>query len=441
MTIEQKSSTRERTSGHRKTVAALLVVATLIAFLAIFSTWVNRQALNTDNWVSTSDRLLQNEAVQARLSDYLAEQLFENVDVQTELEETLPPRLAPLAGPAAGALHQLAPQVAQRVLDSPRFESLWDNANRRAHETLLKIVDGGGSTVSTSGGEVVLDLNSLLTQVGGQLGGNLASKVPADAGRLTILKSDQLSAAQDIVGLIRHLPIVLTLIAILLYALAIYLAGPRRREALRGVGLSFIIAGFLVLVLRHFGGTAVTGALAKSDSVKPTVAAVWSIATSLLATVAISAITFGILLVIGAWLAGRTRLATNLRRDVAPYLRERVAATYAVVALIFLALILWAPVVAFHKPIGLLILAALMALGTELLRRQAATEFPDATFGGLGDRLRASIPGRASAPQDAPPRQTKIDKIERLSDLKEKGALTEEEFESAKDEVLGRGRT
>jgi hypothetical protein len=358
--------------------------------------------------------------------------------VQAELEATLPPRLAPLAGPAAGALQQLAPQVAQRALESPHFESLWSQANRGAHETLLEIVDGDSSTVSTSGGEVTLDLNALLTQVGGQVGGNLASKVPADAGKLTILKSDQLSTAQDIVGLVRHLPIVLTLLAVLLYALAIYLAAPRRREALRGVGFSFVIAGVLVLVLQHFGGSAVTDALAKSDSVKPAVDAVWDIGTSLLVTVAVSAITFGLLLIIGAWLAGPTRFATNLRRDAAPYLRERVGATYAVVALIFLALILWAPVVAFHKLIGLLILAALMVVGTEILRRQAAAEFPDATFGGLGDRVRASLPGQAGAESPVPPKQTKIDKIERLSDLKEKGALTEEEFESAKAEVLGR---
>jgi hypothetical protein len=336
---------------------------------------------------------------------------------------------------AVGALHQLAPQVAQRALDSPRFESLWNSANRRAHETLLKIVDGGGSTVSTSGGEVVLNLNSLLTQIGGQLGGNLASKVPADAGKLTILKSDQLSTAQDIVGLIRHLPVVLTLLAALLYALAIYLAGPRRREALRGVGFSFLIAGFLVLVLRHFGGSAVTGALAKSDSVKPTVDAVWSIATSLLVTVAVSAITFGILLVIGAWLAGPTRLATNLRRDAAPYLRERRVTTYTVVGLVFLVLILWAPVVAFHKPIGLLLLAALLMLGTEALRRQAEAEFPDATFGGVGDRLRTSVPGRGAA-GPALTAHSKVDQIERLSALKASGALSEEEFQAAKTEVL-----
>jgi hypothetical protein len=416
----------------------LLVLATLIAFVGIFSIWVNRQALNTDNWVSTSDRLLQNEEVQTRLSVYLADQLFANVDVEAELEQTLPPRLAPLAGPAAGALHQLAPQVAQRALATPQFETLWSDANRRAHERLLEIVDGGGSTLSTENGEVTLDLSSLLSQIGGQLGGNLASKVPADAGQLTILKSEQLSAAQDIVSLVRKLPIVLTVLALLLYGLAVYLAGPRRREALRSVGFGFAIAGVLALVLRHFGGSAVIDALAKSDSVKPAVEAVWDIGTSLLVTVAVSAITFGILVVVGAWLAGPTRSATALRRDAAPYLRERLATTYAVVALVYLALILWAPVVAFQKLIGLILLAILMVLGTEALRRQAAVEFPDATFGGFGDRMRASVPGRAATEPPIPGRESKVDQIERLSALREKGALTEEQFETAKAEVLGR---
>ena len=177
-------------------------------------------------------------------------------------------------------------------------------------------------------------------------------------------------------------------------------------------------------------------ALAGNESVKPAVEAVWSIGTSLLVTVAVSAITFGILVVIAAWLAGPTRIASSLRREAAPYLRERRGTTYAVVGLIFLVLILWAPVVAFHKPIGLLLLAVLMVLGTEALRRQAEAEFPDATFGGFGDRVRASVPRRAAAEPPAPAGESKVDQIERLSALKEKGMLSEEEFEAAKAEVL-----
>ena len=409
----------------------------MVTFLAVFSIWVNRQALNTDNWVDTSDKLLQNEEVKTQLSNYLADELFANVDVQAELEKTLPPRLAPLAGPAAGALHQLAPKVAERTLETSQAESAWSTANRGAHEALLKILNDEGSAVSTSGGEVTLDLKALLSESGGQLSSKLASKIPPDAGQLTILKSDQLSAAQDISKLVRKLPIVLTLLAALLYGLAIYLAGPRRREALRSVGFGFIVAGVLSLLLRGVAGNTVVDALAGNEAVKPAVEAVWSIGTGLLVTVAVSAITFGILVVIAAWLAGPTRIATNLRREAAPYLRERRGTTYAVVGFIFLVLILWAPVVAFHKPIGLLLLAVLMVLGTEALRRQTAVEFPNATFGGFGDRIRASVPTRQAAEPPAPAAETKVEQIERLSALKEKGALSEEEFEKAKAEVLG----
>ena len=438
MSAGAESSAEAGTSGHRGIVAALVVVGTLVAFLAIFSVWVNRQALNTDNWVHTSERLLQNDEVKAQLSNYLADELFANVDVEGELEKTFPPRLAPLAGPAAGGLHQLAPRVAERALETSQVESLWSAANRRAHETLLKILNDEGSVVSTGGGEVTLDLHSLVSEGGGQLGvaGKLASKVPPDAGRLTILKSDQLSAAQDISKLVRKLPIVLTLLAFLLYGLAIYLAEPRRRQALRSVGIGFAVAGALSLLLRELAGNVVVDALAGTESVRPAVDAVWGIATELLVTVAVSAITFGILVVIAAWLAGPTRIASSLRNEAAPYLRERRGTTYAVVGLVFLALILWAPVVAFHKPIGLILLAALMVLGTETLRRRTEAEFPDASFGGFGDSLRASAPRRPTPEPPIPLGESKVDQIERLTALREKGALSDEEFESAKREVL-----
>lgn len=430
---------RKRTSGHPRIVAALLVIGTLIAFLAIFSIWVNRQALNTDNWVHTSDKLLQDDEVKTQLSNYLADELFANVDVQAELEKTFPPRLAPLAGPAAGALHQLAPKVAERALETSQAESAWSVANRGAHETLLKILNDEGSAVSTNNGEVILDLKALLSESSGQLGvaGKLASKIPPDAAQLTILKSDQLSAAQDISKLVRKLPIVLTLLALFLYGLAIYLAGPRRRQALRSVGFGFIVAGVLSLLLRELGGGAVVDALAGTEAVKPAVESVWSIGTGLLVTVAVSAITFGILLVIAAWLAGPTRIASNLRQEAAPYLRERRGTTYAAVGVIFLALILWAPVVAFQKPIGLVLLAVLMVLGTEALRRQAETEFPDATFGGFGERMRGSVSRRPAEEPQAPPRESKIDQLERITALRDKGALSEEQYESAKAELLG----
>jgi hypothetical protein len=368
-------------AGHRKIVAALVGLATLIAFVAIFSIWANRQALNTDNWVNTSEKLLQNKKVQERLSNFIATQLFANVDVQEELANKLPPQLQPLAGPAAAGISQLAPQIAERALATSQVQELWADANRAAHEGLLKVLDGGGENVSTEGGNVVLNLDALLSQVSGQLGvgEGLAEKIPADAGKLTILKSDELSTAQSIAQLIRKLPIVLTVLALLLYGLAIYLAGPRRRQALRSAGLGFVAAGLLALIARGIAGGAVVDALVVNEAAKPAAEAVWSIGTSLLVTVAVSAIAFGLLVFIAAWLAGPSKWATRIRREAAPYVHDQPAACAAAAAAVWIALVAWAPVAAFRKPLGILLFAILFVAGAEILRRQTLREFPDET--------------------------------------------------------------
>jgi hypothetical protein len=362
--------------GRPRLSLALVVLGTILAVVAIFSIWANRQALNTDNWVKTSDRLLANHEVDSRLSAYLTNQLFANVDVQGEIEKELPPQLKALAGPAAGGISQLAPKVAERLLESPKVQALWSDSNRAAHETLLKLLDGGSGAISTEGGEVSLDLHELLTEVGGQLGvsESLVEKLPEDAGNLTILKSDQISTAQKVAKLIRTLPIVLTLLVLLLYGLAIWQAGPRRREALRSVGLGLVVAGALVLFLRSLGGHAIVNSLVKIEANKPAVDAVWSIGTSLLATVATSAIAFGILVFVAAWLAGPSKWATRARHEAAPYVRDQPWAAAIVAFLVWLALIAWVPIAVFRKPLGVLLFAVLFAVGAELLRRRTLRE-------------------------------------------------------------------
>jgi hypothetical protein len=142
------------------------------------------------------------------------------------------------------------------------------------------------------------------------------------------------------------------------------------------VGFGFIAAGAVAWIVRGLAGTAVVNALAKNEEVRPAAEAVWSIGTSLLVQAAASCITFGVLLVIAAVFAGPTRYAVRLRRWAAPYLRDRPGATYAVAGALYLALIAWAPIAAFRKPLGILVFALLMVLGTEVLRRQTAREFP-----------------------------------------------------------------
>jgi hypothetical protein len=387
---------------------------------------------------------LANEKVDERLADYLAEEVFTGARLEAKLEEALPPKLAPLAGAVAGGLHGLAPQVAERLLEAPRLQGLWSDANRRAHEELLRVLDGGGTTVSTANGTVTLDLRPLVESLGERVGASeLGEQLPVGAGRLTIIHSDELEAAQKGVKLLRHLPIVLTLLALILFGLAIWLAGPRRREALRAVGISFVVAGALVLVLRSLGGHYVVDALAKSDTGKPAFEAVWGIATSLLATVARSALAFGVLVFLAAWLAGPTKLATALRREAAPYVRAQQATAYVAAAALFLILVAWAPVAAFRKPLGMLVLAVLLAVGAELLRLQILRDFPHAEHGEIGARMKARteglLGGGGGTASGDDPAAAQVADLERLSALHRDGSLDDAEFAAAKAAVIGPG--
>ncbi|MGH2939289.1 MAG: hypothetical protein ACRDPE_14355 [Solirubrobacterales bacterium] len=384
--------------GHPRWALALVVLGGFLTFAAIFSIWINRQALNTDNWVNTGNKVLENEAIRSRLSEYLAEQLFEQVDLGAELKAALPPRLSPLAGPAAGALEGAAPRIAERILASGPFQAIWETANRTAHESLLRILDGETDAVSTKGGKVILELRPAVERLAERFGiEGAGARVPAGAGNIVILESSELKTAQDIAKAVRRLPIVLTALLILWFGAAIFLAGPRRREALRSVGFAFVAAGLLALAVRGFAGSQITGSLAQVSSAEPAVEAVWSIATSLLVTVATSALAFGIILVLAAWAAGRSRPAVALRQHARPYAEQGPGKIYSAAVIVFLVLIAWAPIVAFRKPLGVLVFAVLFAIGTELWRRQVLAEVrPD------GTRRRPSPRSEDAAPTARP---------------------------------------
>src|SRR5919204_6543410 len=93
---------------HTGLVKALVVVASIVAVIACFSAWAERQALNTDDWVNTSGRLLENEQIQKALANYAVDQLYANVDVEAELHNALPKNFKPLSGPASTGLRSVA---------------------------------------------------------------------------------------------------------------------------------------------------------------------------------------------------------------------------------------------------------------------------------------------------------------------------------------------
>ncbi|MDX6662133.1 MAG: hypothetical protein QOG09_235, partial [Solirubrobacterales bacterium] len=192
---------------HRTSVRLLVVLASLLAFLSIFTTWIDRQALDTGAWVDTSGRLLENEQVSDAVATYAVDQLYANVDIAGLLQRQLPRDFKQISGPVAGGLREVATRAAEKALRTGRIQAEWKTANRLAHQTLLRILEGGNAAVSTQGGRVVLDLRPLVEQVATRVGVDprVAEAIPADAARLEILRSDDLSLAQTIARAVKGL--------------------------------------------------------------------------------------------------------------------------------------------------------------------------------------------------------------------------------------------
>jgi len=368
------SAPRER----RWLVRVIIGGTTILAVVAIFAVWANRQLLNPNNWANTSTRLLQDAKIREATSTYLVDQLYANVNVAEELKSRLPAQLQPLAAPVAGALQNLAVTAAQRALESGRVQEVWKQANRAADATLIAIVDGKG-VVATDGGVVTLDLASIVTNITNRLGlPNVSSKLPASVAHLTILKSKDLKSVQDGIKALKGLDLLLTIIVPLLYALAIFLARRRRRQTLIQVGASIVFAGVVVFAGRAILQSQVADSLVKVEANRPAAEAVMSIATGMLAEIAGAFVIVGVPLIAAGWFAGPARLAVNARRAIAPFLHDQPGWTYGIVAGIMALIFIWGPIPATHKLAGIIVFLALALFGTELLRRQTAREFPDA---------------------------------------------------------------
>ena len=428
-------------SRHRILVPLLIALGGVLTVLAVFAVWTERQVLNTDEWVNTSSELLQNDEIKSALQTYLVDQLFDNVDIQSEVASRLPPRAQPLAGPITGGLEQLANQVTERALDSPRVQAAWVQANRTMHELLLNLVEGDGELVNQQGGVVTLNLAVLVQDVASRLGisQEIADKIPPSIAHIEILRADQIKAAQTVGNLIRKLSIVFTLLGLGAFALAIYLAHGRRPRAILQSGVALVLAGVAIFALRAAAGQAILDALVKNDAVRPAADATWSIATSLLTSVATTVVIYGALFIVAAWLGSSFAAARSTRRFLAPALRDHISWFYGLVVFAGLMYFALAPTHGVRALLTLIALFALAALGVAALKRQAVAEAPDAQ----GFHLpKFRMPARSSAAAVAPPpAESRVDQLERLAKLREQGILSDEELAAEKARILGAAAT
>jgi hypothetical protein len=454
------ASTQPPEMRHRVKVRILVILASVLAFLAIFTSWIDRQLLDTNEWVDTSGKLLEDKEISDAVATYSVDQLYANVDVTQLVKQRLPAGLQQVASPVSAGIREVATRAAKRAFQSTRVQNLWQDSNRVAHTQLVAILKDKSEAISSQNGKVVLDLKPIVFQLADRLGfkkqvanaiakGEETGHLKPGFGQLEIADSEQLDTAQTITKILEGLAWFFSIGSLVLFVLAMWLGRGRYWVIVLSYGLGLIAAGLAAIAVRAAVKGLVVDSLAKTEEAKVPTQHAWDIGTSLLHSIASSVIVFGVLFVIASYLASPQNGAVSIRQAIAPTLRERPGVAWSIFAAVaLLAVIIWPPD-GTRQLVMTLLLIALAGAGVAALIRSTRSEFPDAKRGdwvaGMRRRARraSSEAGRriGSAVRelgsdDKHPDDAKLDRLERLGDLKQKGVLTGAEFDEEKRRVL-----
>ena len=422
-------------ASRRRLVFArvLTVIAVLLAVVSILANFVKQEALDRSQFRETSRALIADETIRNQVAATLVDQLYANVDVSAALQEQLPKNLKGLAGPISGAARDLANRSAQRLLERPRVQDAFVNATSAAQKEFVAVLDGKRTLLETSGGNVVLDVRPLVLDLGNRFSfvSDLQTRVPPNSGKITIIRSDELKAAQNGTKLLRFVADWIWVLALAAAAAAVWLARGRRRIELRAQAIGVLIAGALVLIVRTLLGRYLVDHLVVSDSVRPAVARVYDILTRLLHGDGWTAIIIGLVALVGIWLSGPRPRAMTARRALAPYL-NRAGIAYSAYVVGYLLLLWWKPTPQFGFARTIIVWFVLGLVGLEALRRQTLREFPDAEPADLVAAVRGFFERRERREPDG-----HAGELERLARLHADGALDDAEFTAAKARLLG----
>jgi hypothetical protein len=323
-------------------------------------------------------------------------------------------------------------RAATRLLGTNAVINLMQASTRVAHAEFLRIVDEKPG----AGQKVYLQLRPVVLKLAGRLGleDRVAARLPADAGRFVVLDDSNgtIDTVRQSVRLVRALSLFLLLVVVALYAAALWLARGWRREAILRCGVGVLVVGLLLFVIRHVLQGVLLDALVGERPARPAVAAAYLILTELLVAIAWTTVAVGLITVVLAFLAGPSRVARRFRAFAAPGLVRHPWIAWSVDALAILLILIAAPIDDWNKLVSRLVTFAVIIGLTEAIRRRAREEHPDG--GWRWDdverwRRTRAAPAAATA-ADA------VGQLERLAALRDRGAITNDEFDRMKTTLV-----
>ncbi len=319
---------RKPVARWRRIVCAVLVVLVCILVpVSVLGVWLHGTVLDTDQYVDTVAPLAHDPAVQEAIATRVTNSFVASTDLEARLTDLLPARVPVSASAVAEGIERFVHDLALRLVQSDQFATIWERANRRAHTQLVAVLQGKGrGNIETKNGQVVVHLGPVFERVKAALekvGVNAFDRIDAERvnNQIVLLDSEQLDKAQDAVDLSDKLVIVLPIVTITLFAGAVLLSGNRRRTILRtGLGVAFAVG--LVLTAFNIGRSVYLDALGP-DVNHEAAANVYDQLLGFLRIALRSAFVLGVVVAIGAWLAGPGEYATKIRDATVGIFRGR----------------------------------------------------------------------------------------------------------------------
>lgn len=404
---DQLAVTTKPKKPRGRTIASwvMIVLACLVAILSVVVVYARNELLDTDTFVATVAPLAKDKAIQTTVATKVSESLVARTDIQQRVENALPAKAGFLANPIKGAVETATYQITLKLVQSPRFQTLWEEALRNSHAQLnnLLLGDKVGAFQSTKG-QVTVDLTQVENAAKRQLsahGLTVFNKLPNYSGApLVLFQSDQLAKLQRWIKFLNHLALVLPIVSILLFAGAVLLARDRRRGLVHAAsGLAVSMA--LLLIAANVGRNQYLSSLNVHQSTAATAAIIDTVDAALLDSVRVILIVAAIVAIaafvvglgpVRRWMQNRTTPAWLTGGPVHDAVAgHRKAFQWGVLVLGLVVLVLWnQPTVLVALVIVLLTLFVVMLVGLYGARRPTAGPPPvDTTGSGPGPAVGA----------------------------------------------------
>lgn len=258
---------RMRASGS----VLLIVLAAVLSLLAVVSVWARDQVTDTNRFVATMAPLATDPEVQDAVTARVTDVVVRQIDVpalvgqlsQAASQKGVPPKAAnligSLSGPIGSGITSLVGTVVNKVVTSPAFATVWTNALRTAHASVVKAVTGqGGGAVKLENNQVTIDLAPIIAQVKTQLvnaGLGVVAKIPDVHATFTVYSSTSIGKIKSYLRLLQILGNWMPVLAVLVAAAGVYLARDRRRAligAALGVAVAMLVLGVVLAVFRGY---------------------------------------------------------------------------------------------------------------------------------------------------------------------------------------------